>query len=72
MKWGHISDALASQIGKMESINFDMLHPHVERDEFIRLLKLDHEATTSEVNDAVEFFVRTGHWPKYPIKRKFF
>jgi hypothetical protein len=72
MKWGHISDALASQIGKMESINFDMFNPHVEKEEFIRLLKVDHEATASEVDDAVEFFVRTGHWPEISDKAKVF
>jgi hypothetical protein len=72
MKWGHIGDTLATQIGKMESINFDMLHPHVEKDEFIRLLKLDHEATALEVNDAIEFFVRTGHWPEISKEAKIF
>ena len=72
MKWGHISDTLAVQLEKIERIGFDAFPPCLNKDEFVNMLRRESNATANETYDAIEFFVRTGHWPEMSAKTKFF
>jgi hypothetical protein len=71
-KWGHIRDMIAGQLERIDSVGYDIFPPSKSRTEFDRMLKKEYEANLEKTLDAVDFLIRTGHWPEMSAKVLFF
>ena len=72
MKWGHVCDMIAGQLEKIDRIGYDIFPPSRARSEFEQMLRREYNACSKEMLDAVEFLIRTGHWPEMTATVKFF
>ena len=72
MKWGHVSDLIKSQFEGLPTVGYGIFPSSRTRAEFEEMLRCEYEAISKETLDALEYFIRTGHWPEMSDKVSFF
>lgn len=63
MKWDHVRDLIAGQLERIESVDHAVFSPCKTRKEFEKMSSTEYQAALKETNRAIEFLIRTGHWP---------
>ena len=73
MKWANVSDMLVAQFEKIgPTAGYEMFPSCSSSSEFEQAVRREHTLVQKEVLSAIEFFVRTGHWPEMSPKCCFF